>query len=136
MIPGNPIVPGDPLHGEGPGGPLWGVLDCARDPGLIDEVNRHPAEKQCLFDQSPAAVTAAAPWLVRLGEGTRLLERWRDEGLADHWGALFRSEQPLHELRRELRKRLLVTLPDGRRAVFRFYDPRVAADVEVAPSRL
>lgn len=125
MIPGTTVGADDRLHGEGPGGPLWGVLDCARDSGLIAEVRRHPGEKQCLFDRASREVEAAGPWLVRLGEGTPLLERWRGEGIEDHWGVLFRSEAPLDELRRDLRKRLLVTLPDGRRAVFRFYDPRI-----------
>lgn len=131
MIPGRPVAPGDPLHGDGPGGPLWGVLDCARDPGLIDVVKRHAGEKQCLFDRPSAQIEAAAPWLVRLSEGTPLLDRWRKEGIAEFWGTMFRSEEPLHSLRRNLRKRLLVTLPDGRRAVFRFYDPRVAADLKL-----
>jgi len=110
------------------GGSLWGVLDCARDPGLIEAVRRHDAERECLFEQAPPAVEAAAPWLVRLPDGCLLLERWRREGIAAHWGILFRSDDSLFSLRRELRKHLMVTLPDGRRGVFRFYDPRVMQD--------
>jgi hypothetical protein len=121
------LAPGDRLHGDGPGGPLWGVLDCARDASLFPEVQRHPAEKACLFERSPRDVEAVAPWLVRLPEGSMLLDRWRSEGLDAHWGMLFRTEETLPALRRELRKQLMVTLPDGRRAVYRFFDPRVNA---------
>ena len=120
------LPPGDLLHGEGPGGLLWGVLDCARDAGLFAEIEHHPAEKQCLFERPPREVEEVAPWLVRLPEGCRLLDRWRNEGLGAHWGMLLRSRESLPVLRRELRKRLMVTLPDGRRAIYRFFDPRVA----------
>ncbi len=119
------LPPGDRMHGEGPGGPLWGVLDCARDNSLFAQLNHHPADKQCLFDRPPREVEVVAPWLVRLPEGSFLLERWRQEGLAAHWGMLFRSDEALPALRRALRKQLMVTLPDGRRVVYRFFDPRV-----------
>lgn len=121
------LASGDLLHGEGPGGPLWGVLDCARDASLFAEVERHAADKQCLFDRPPREVEVVAPWLVRLPEGISLLDRWRREGVAAYWGMLFRSEEHMGSLRRELRKRLMVTLPDGRRAIYRFFDPRVEA---------
>lgn len=121
------VEPSDRLHGEGPGGPLWGGLDCARDASLFAEVERHVADKQCLFERPPREVEVVAPWLVRLPEGSQLLDRWRQEGLAAYWGILFRSEDTLASLRREFRKRLMVTLPDGRRAVYRFFDPRVVS---------
>jgi hypothetical protein len=120
---------GDALHGEGPGGPLWGILDCARDKGLIRELEAHPAEHRCLFTRVAAEVEAASPHLVRLPEGSRLLHRWRTEGLEVHWGILFRSEEGIESLRRFFRQHLMVTLPDGKRAVFRFYDPRVFRDL-------
>lgn len=121
-----PLAPDDKMHGEGPGGPLWGVLDCARDASLFGEVERHAAEKQCLFERPQPELEVVAPWLVRLPEGSLLLKRWRKEGVAAYWGMLFRSEDQIEPLRREFRKRLMVTLPDGRRAVYRFFDPRVA----------
>ena len=124
------LPPKDRLHGEGPDGLLWGVLDCARDPSLYPELLRHAAEKQCLFEDSPHEVTMVAPWLVRLPEGSPLLDRWRREGTGGYWGMLFRSEEPIGAIRRELRKRLMVTLPDGRRAVYRFFDPRLGVDTE------
>ena len=75
---------------------------------------------------------AASPFLVRLREGSPFLTRWRMEGLGQHWGIFFRSDGDQEALRKHFRKKLLVFLPDGRRVLFRFYDPRVAAAAPTA----
>ena len=68
---------------------------------------------------------SASPYLVRLREGTPFLSRWRSEGWGKAWGILFRSDANMETLRRFFRQHLEAELPDGRRVLFRFYDPRV-----------
>ena len=109
----------------GPGGALWGVLDCARDRSLYPEIEALDEDAICLFRQVKPEVIRAAPHLVRLREGSRLLERWRSEGWGAAWGMLFRSEADRDTLFRELRRHMDVELPDGRRVLYRFWDPRV-----------
>jgi len=116
------------LHGEGPGGALWGIVDCARDDSLYPLVATMNGDAICLFEGNlEPVVLAASPHLVRLRENNFFLNRWRKEGLGHHWGIFFRSDADQQTLRRHFRKKLFVKLPDGRRVLFRFYDPRVAA---------
>src|SRR4029079_1301933 len=56
-----------------------------------------------------------------------LFAAWRDEGRGQSWGIMLRSAKPLGDLRLQLKHFLVVTLPDGMLAQFRFYDPRVFA---------
>ena len=50
---------------------------------------------------------------------------WLQHGWDRAWGILLRSDRTLDEVRRHLRQFLRVQMPDGRFALFRFYDPRV-----------
>lgn len=118
---------------HGPGGALWGVLDCARDRSLHAEVTALGADAVCLFRTRSPELARAAPWLVRLREGSRLLARWRGEGWGADWGMLFRSEAGRDALRHALRREMDAVLPDGRRVLFRFWDPRVRAALQAAP---
>jgi hypothetical protein len=105
--------------------PLYGIVDAARDQRLFPLICQSP-EYACLFagDIAPP-LDAAAPYLVALTDDTPLKDIWRSQGWGKAWGILCRSSQPLKELRAHLRKFLLVKLPDGTTALFRFYDPRV-----------
>jgi hypothetical protein len=104
---------------------LFGIVDTAREPRLYGLVTQSP-NHLCLFAGELApALRQAAPYLVELTDETPLKAIWRDEGWGRAWGLLLRSSLDLKALRRHLRRFLLAQLPDGRTALFRFYDPRV-----------
>ena len=104
---------------------LYGVIDTARDKRLFPLVRRSP-QFACLFAGDIAEpLDAASPYLVKLTDDTPLKEIWRSQGWGQAWGILVRSSLELKDLRRHLRKFLLVQLPDGNTVFFRFYDPRV-----------
>lgn len=110
----------------------FALVDCAASPGRIGDLRYHVASAgvaaRCLFAGRPEAVHAdAAPWLVALPQGAlqQPVERWRlalggtAAGVTRVWAeggfdALFDHLQACLELR----------LPDGQRALMRFYCPR------------
>lgn len=107
--------------------PAWyAIIDCAQDPRLADLV-RSCATHLCLFkgpDLDPA-LTAVAPWLVRIDPAEPLLPTWQQHGHAASWGLMLLSPRPIGELQRHFRRFMQARLPDGTIALFRFYDPRV-----------
>jgi hypothetical protein len=104
---------------------LYGIVDTARDAQLYPLVMASPVH-ECLFaGELEAPLERAAPYLVELTDDTPLKGIWRAEGWGQAWGILVRSDLELKDLRRHLRKFLLVQLPDGDTVFFRFYDPRV-----------
>ena len=104
---------------------LYGVIDTARDVRLFPLVQLSP-NYDCLFaGKIEPALAAAAPYLVELTDDTPLKNIWRTEGWGKAWGILLKSSLELDDLRRHLRKFLVVQLPDGDVVFFRFYDPRV-----------
>jgi hypothetical protein len=110
----------------------YALVDCAASPGRIGDLRHHVASAgvvaRCLFAGRPEAIHAdAAPWLVALPRGAlqQPVERWRvtlggtAAGVTRVWAAggfdaLFNHLQACLELR----------LPDGQRALMRFYCPR------------
>jgi Domain of unknown function (DUF4123) len=104
---------------------LFGLVDCSRDPGLIDLVKLSPAHA-CLFEgQLDPSVEAVSPFIVNLSASPQLAETWRSSGWGQSWGVIVYSDRELIDLRRHFRHFLLAALPDTRRVIFRFYDPRV-----------
>jgi hypothetical protein len=102
------------------------ILDAARDQTIFRMLLEYRLEYSCLYSQfrSPE-LEIAAPYLVQLeyqdGNTRRLLERaW-----GNSWGVFLKCDLRLDKLRRHLRQFLVVRDPRGRRAVFRYYDPRV-----------
>ncbi|MBG6078891.1 DUF4123 domain-containing protein [Rubrivivax gelatinosus] len=84
-----------------------------------------------LFDGTPdAALAHAGPWLVETGlvaDGmVRVLLRLEHDGPALSW---LIAAQDLEGLGQLLQLRLDLGLPDGRRALLRFWDPRVLVDL-------
>lgn len=104
---------------------LYGIVDGARDHRL-HALATATSEHACLFaGKLEPSLERAAPFLVRLDSGSRLLAAWRSEGWGNAWGILCISSASLGELRRHFRRFLQARLPDGRTVLFRFYDPRV-----------
>lgn len=104
---------------------LYAVIDGARDPRLHALVMQASAQA-CLFGGDVAEpLNRAAPYLVDLKAQEPLFKAWREVGRGQSWGIMCKSPLPLKELRRLLRRFLVVKLPDGMVVQFRFYDPRV-----------
>jgi hypothetical protein len=107
-------------------GPLYAVLDGARDSHICAWIRATRAPAWCLYaGKLEPALEECAPWLLRLGRGHRYVGELFEMGFGNAWGFFFTSEAPQRALRRQLRQNLLATTEAGRRLVFRYYDPRV-----------
>lgn len=111
---------------EGEEGPLFAVLDAARDRRIRVLLHESIEEYRSLYEGPQGEVLAeVAPYLVRLPRGSRLLQALVQEGWGRQWGIYLASRLPLKEVRRHLRKFLMAEDSEGREVYFRFYDPRV-----------
>ena len=109
-------------------GALYGIVDTAIDDRLYDILQAEPdlSEVACLYDGAPAIRYARyAPYLLKLHDGSPLLQRWLHEGWTQHWGIFLRSEARSKELKRHLKKFMQATDHQNRAVWVRFYDPRV-----------
>jgi Domain of unknown function (DUF4123)/FHA domain len=106
---------------------LYAILDAARDARIKALVDVCEEEARSLFDgREGEALVEVAPYLVRFGERSELLEVVVNEGWGDAWGVFLTSGRPFDEVRRRLRRSLMVNDEEtGKRLYFRFYDPRV-----------
>ncbi len=112
--------PGQARHAS-----VWAVLDCARDPAIYRLLLESRLEFLCLYSgRLPRELELVAPHIVELPPGHRFTQRLLDEGWGRSWGVFVVIEDPL-ALRPHLRKFLKVQDEQGRRMLFRFYDPRV-----------
>lgn len=108
------------------GSPLYALLDAARDPGVMQILCGCEEEHQSLYEGEQGEQLAAfAPHLVRLPDHSSLLETLVLEGWGQSWGVYLTGDMPFQEIRKHFRRFLMVELEAGRRAYFRFYDPRV-----------
>jgi hypothetical protein len=114
---------------EDPAG-LFAVLDSARDEAVLELLESSEGTWRSHYEGPQAEeLAAAAPYLLELPHETDLLERVALEGWGRSWGIFLRSQLPFLEVRRHLRKHLLVQVEGKDKPVyFRFYDPRVLRD--------
>jgi len=108
-------------------GPLFALLDAARDPRVLEILRAALEPHHSLYDGIRGeAFSEEAPYLVGLPEGCWLLERLVREGWGQSWGVYLTCRRPFVEIRRHLRRFLLVEEEATRDPLlFRFYDPRV-----------
>lgn len=107
--------------------PMFAVLDRARD-DRIGEILRCSVEPaQSLYDgRDGEALEDVAPFLVALPKESWLLERLVLEGWGQRWGIYLTSVRPFKEVRRDLRRNLIVVTKErAEQLYFRFYDPAV-----------
>ena len=111
-------------------GALHAVLDAARDERVLELLPRSTEEYQSLYEGVQGeALAEVAPYLVELAKDSRLLERLVMEGWGSAWGVYLTWAGPKRDLRRHLRRFLMVVDDETtRRMYFRFYDPRVLRD--------
>lgn len=97
----------------------------AREPHLYELFASAP-ERECLFaGKLDPLLERNAPHIVRLYEGSALMQAWQQEGWGKNWGILCTAATSLKEVRRFFRHFLQAKLPNGQIVLFRFYDPRV-----------
>jgi hypothetical protein len=105
----------------------FAIIDAARDDRLFDLITT--AAHTCLFAGSLAPeLRRASPHLAELAPGSALAQAWNKEGRSQCWGITCRSSAELNFLARHFRQFVQAKLPDGKIALFRFYDPRVWRD--------
>ena len=120
--------PVDLLEFLGEQGPLFAILDAARDARVLHLLGtfQGKAEYQTLYAGARGEeLGAVAPYLVRFPAETILLETLVREGWGKGWGLFLTCDEPFSQLRKHLRHFLMVKAENGRRLYFRFYDPRV-----------
>ncbi|WP_437736610.1 DUF4123 domain-containing protein [Sorangium sp. So ce1335] len=106
--------------------PLFAVLDAARDPRirlLLVEAGEQAASLYTGFQGELLA--DISPTLVHLPRESSLLDALIDSGWGDGWGVFLTSSRPFGDVRKHLRRFLLVESGAGKQQYFRFYDPRV-----------
>lgn len=111
--------------------PLHAILDMARDKRILTLCRESVEEHVSLYDGIQGEnLASVAPHMVRLSPGSRLLAALVREGWERRWGIWLVSRQAPRELRRHLRRFLMVELEvedKPKRVYFRFYDPRTIA---------
>ena len=106
--------------------PLYALLDAANEPSVLKVLFESKEEYASLFEGvAGAQLTHFAPYLVRLPKESPLLETLVQKGWGKNWGVFLTSSKQLQDLRSHFRQFLMVKMPDGAQAYFRFYDPRV-----------
>jgi len=110
--------------------PLFAVLDAARDERIVELCRESVEELRSLYDGVQGdALAEVAPRLVRLPAGSTLLDKLVLEGWSKRWGVYLTCDLPFVELRRHLRRFLMVEDEEtGQPMYFRYYDPGVLRD--------
>jgi pSer/pThr/pTyr-binding forkhead associated (FHA) protein len=127
-----PRGPADPLHRrvwqelrQVPQ-PLHAVLDAARNPLIYARLLECPEPHQSLYEGAKGETLAlVAPYLVALPPDSPFLVRLIEEGWGKSWGIYLTCDRPFAEVRKHLRRFLVVRTEEGRELLFRYYDPRV-----------
>jgi hypothetical protein len=124
------------LQATAEAGALHAVLDAARTPRILEVLREAVEEHQSLYEGTQGvALEDAAPYLVRLKAESRLLAQLVREGWARRWGIFTEGPVPHRELRRHLRRFLMVEGDGGEPLYFRFYDPGALRDFWPSCSR-
>jgi hypothetical protein len=105
---------------------LFAVVDASRGARPLQLLREAVDEHRSLYDGVKGeALANSAPYLVALRRDSGLLERLVREGWGARWGIYLSSALPTKDVRRHLRRFLLVEDDEtGERCYFRFYDPR------------
>ncbi len=105
---------------------VFALLDAARDPLIYPTLESAGEQFRCLYNgKSAVTLQRQAPYLIRPNPEGSLLRFLARFGWAKSWGVYLVSERPMAELRKHLRRFLMVEDPQGRNVYFRYYDPRV-----------
>jgi hypothetical protein len=111
-----------------PGRKAYAILDGCQIEDLPAWLKSSQVTCACLFDGPlDPMLEAAAPQIVMLASDQPMTEAILREGWNKQWGVILLTPArvDIGALRQHLRGLLMVDLPGGRHAIFRFYDPRV-----------
>lgn len=109
--------------------PLYAVLDTARDRDILPLLEKCGSEYRLLYGNRLAStMDGLGPHLTSLPKRTPILTQLLEKGWGNSWGIFLTSHADLPAVRRHLRRLLAARLPNGKYALFRFYDPRVLRD--------
>ena len=105
-------------------GALHAVVDAARSDRILQILRESVEEHRSLYEGAQGqALDDVAPYLVTLPADSRLLAQLVEEGWQHRFGIFLEGAVPKRELRRHLRRFLMVEKEDGEPLYFRFYDP-------------
>lgn len=104
---------------------LMAVVDASRGSRVVQLLHEAVDDYQSLYEGVKGqALAHAAPYLVAFRADSGLLERVVREGWGSRWEIFFECGRPFKEIRRHLRRFLMVEDDEtGRPSFFRFYDP-------------
>jgi len=106
--------------------PLYAILDAARDPLVLALLLESEEKHQSLYEGAKGdRLVASAPYLVALPRESSFLDALIEEGWGSSWGVYLTCDQPFDEVRKHLRRFLMVELDARKPVYFRYYDPRV-----------
>ncbi|WP_090435943.1 DUF4123 domain-containing protein [Duganella sp. CF458] len=119
------------LQQEHPALGLYGLLDGAQ---YLEQTGKRFSPNQCaiaLFSETVDAPLAfAGPWLIDAGAAdNELIEELVGFECKSYGVSWLIAHQDMQALAQILRLRLETELPDGRRALLRFWDPRILASL-------
>jgi len=107
-------------------GTLYAIFDAARDPQILKLLEAAQLKQLSLFDGDlRARMTDSAPYLVEIPKETAALELLVRASWGRGWASYLTCAKPFMEVRAHLRRSLMVELPSGQKAYFRFFDPAI-----------
>lgn len=116
------------LHERAAAGTLFAVVDPSRDERILVLLHESVDSCQSLYEgMQGVAMAEVAPYLVHVAPESNLLTRLIVEGWEKRWGIYLVSSGSFREVRRHLRRLLMVEDEQGNSLYFRFYDPMVLA---------
>lgn len=116
------------LRAESAKEPLYAILDAARDPRILSILRESVESHQSLYEGTDGDVMEdVAPYLAGpMRADSPLLDNLVEAGWGRRFGLFVTSRAPFKEVRRHLRRFLMVELSAKEQKVyFRFYDPAV-----------
>jgi hypothetical protein len=106
--------------------PILAVVDGARDRAIPGMIRASGFQHQSLYEgEAGEELAPFGPYLVALPAERGAIERWNREIWGKSYGVYLSCALPFDAVRKHLRRFIIVELESGRRAYFRFYDPRV-----------
>lgn len=72
-----------------------------------------------------AMLSTVAPYVFDIAEFNKIWDWFFDEGWSNSWGVVLYTTISIKQIRKHLRRFLIVITEDKKELLFRFYDPRV-----------
>ena len=105
---------------------LYAVLDGARNDAIYPTIMQSDCAFECLYlGELEEDVAQSAPYLIQLDRDKEFTHWLFREGWGDSWGIFIQAAMQFKDLKRHLRKFLMVYDPNHKPLYFRYYDPRV-----------